>query len=140
VSGRLVGDPRAPGPTRIPVGDGELPRPASGTKVAVHPSKKAIAAVAGWVQDGALLVPRSAKDVAEGFVFAPDGTSATLRGDKPISFRRPRTLEVRVAEAGVTGLAGVGVSLAAKPYVEGPWDAPVPTAADGRVTFKGSRR
>ena len=126
-----------PGPTRIPVEDGELPRPASGTKVAVHPSKKAIAAVAGWVQDGALLVPLSAKDVAEGFVFAPDGTSATLRGDKPISFRRPRTLEVRVAEAGVTGLAGVGVSLAAKPYVEGPWDAPAPTDADGRVTFQG---
>ncbi|MBL9086066.1 MAG: hypothetical protein JNM10_02900 [Planctomycetia bacterium] len=126
-----------PGPTRIPVEDGEVPRPASGTKVAVRPSKRAIAAVEGWVRDGALVVPLAAKDVAEGFVFAPDGSSAALRGGKPISFRRPRTVEVRVVEAGVTGLAGVRVSLAAKPYVEGPWDAPVPTDADGRVTFHG---
>ncbi len=126
-----------PKPTTIPLQDGEGPRPPDGTRLVVRGRRTTRAGVEGWIQSGSIAVPLTEHEVNPGLAIAPDGSLAPLKRVEPTSFFRPRSLVVRIVEEGGRGVVGTRVSLASSPYVEGPWDTPIPTDGEGRARFDG---
>ena len=126
-----------PRPAMIPVLEGERPRPPDGTKIVVRGRRTVGTPIEGWIANGSIAVPLGDHELDPGVAIAPDGSLAPLHRLEATSFFRPRSLVVRIAEKGGGGVAGTRVSLSSSPYVEGPWDTPVPTDGEGRVRFDG---
>lgn len=137
---------------RWPIVAGERPPPPDGTPLTLRfayggssPRDERPPLAAGYVAGGHVVVEGVSGGLDRLLAETPDGALTRLAasnkpttGDElaaPVSFVRPRALDVRVVDAG--GQPVAGASVRATDELDSPVSSWLDTDADGRATFRG---